>query len=151
MSWLYWASEDVSKNMRVHLAVAEPCAADLARTIHLIDHRAKVAAWREEGFAFGIGLVLRGLQDPPVVIPVGSVYQQPVMGSAMQNLAVGQAARVFVAAGATVPLILPAWCLNRSLAPPSGPVAPTVLIAMSARGSQSEMWSRIEVRHRGDA
>jgi hypothetical protein len=107
------------------------------------------ADWRGQGLAFGIGLILRGLQDPPVVIPVGSVYQQPAIGSTMQNLAVAQAASANVAAGATVPLILPAWCLNPTFSTPSGPLSPTPLVAASASGTQQAMWDMIRARYRG--
>jgi hypothetical protein len=109
----------------------------------------KASAWRDAGFRFGVGLVLRGLKDPPIVIPVGSVYQQPSMGSAMQNLAVARPVSTTVAAGATVPLILPAWCLNPTFLPPSGPLVPTPLIMAFAGGTQDEVWDSIRSRYRG--
>lgn len=105
-------------------------------------------AWRKEELDLAIGLVLRGLQDPPVVIPVGSVYQQPSIGSQKQNLAIAKPARHTVAAGATVPLILPAWCLNRTFSPPNGPLVPTPLISTSVGGSQQAVWRRINDRYR---
>lgn len=102
--------------------------------------------WLAEGLSFGVGIVLRGLQDPPVIIPVGSVYQQ-ALGSTMQNLAVAKSANPIVGAGATVPLILPAWCLNPSFSPPSGPMTPTPLVAASASGSQQAVWAAIRGRY----
>ena len=113
------------------------------------DVEQKFDAWRKEGLDLAVGLVVRGLQDPPVVIPVGSVYQQPSIGSREQNLAIAKPASPVVAAGATVPLILPAWCLNRSFSSPEGPLVPTPLIAASAGGTQEEVWERIDDRYRG--
>ena len=113
------------------------------------DLKRKFDAWRKEKLDFAVGLVLRGLQDPPVVIPVGSVYQQPSIGSQQQNLAIAKPARAMVAAGATVPLILPAWCLNPTFSPPQGPLVPTPLITASAGGTQHEVWGRIKNRYRG--
>lgn len=109
--------------------------------------RAKAVGWLNQGLRFGVGVVLIGLQDPPVVVPVGSVFQQPVIGSSMQNLAVAQAANPVVAAGATVPLILPAWCLNPSFSPPSGPLAPTPLVLPAASGSQAQVWDDVRARY----
>ena len=112
------------------------------------DLERKFVAWRQDGLDFAVGLVLRGLKDPPVVIPVGSVYQQPSIGSQAQNLAIAKLASPRVAAGATVPLILPAWCLNQSFWPPKGPLVPTPLITVSAGGTQQDVWERINNRYR---
>ena len=112
------------------------------------DLERKFDAWRQEGLDFAVGLVLRGLKDPPVVIPVGSVYQQPSIGSQAQNLAIAKPASPMVAASATVPLILPAWCLNQSFSPPKGPLVPTPLITVSAGGTQQDVWERINNRYR---
>ena len=113
------------------------------------DLERKLDAWRKEELDLAVGLVLRGLQDPPVVIPVGSVYQQPSIGSQKQNLAIAKPARPMVAAGATVPLVLPAWCLNPTFSPPNGPLVPTPLISTSAGGTQQAVWRRIDDRYRG--
>ena len=112
------------------------------------DLERKFDAWHQDGLDFAVGLVLRGLKDPPVVIPVGSVYQQPFIGSQAQNLAIAKLASPMVAGGATVPLILPAWCLNRSFSPPKGPLVPTPLITVSAGGTQQDVWERINNRYR---
>ena len=112
------------------------------------DLERKFDDWRLEGLDLAVGLVLRGHEDPPVVIPVGSVYQQPSIGSQAQNLAIAKPASPMVAAGATVPLILPAWCLNQTFSEPKGPVVPTPLIATSAGGTQRDVWERINNRYR---
>ena len=131
----------------------------IAEVIHLFanhqidvdrdDLERKFDAWRQEGLDFAVGLVLRGLKDPPVVIPVGSVYQQPSIGSQEQNLAIAKPASPMVAAGATVTLILPAWCLNKSFSPPKGPLVPTPLVTASAGGTQRDVWGRINNGYRG--
>ncbi len=120
----------------------------------LADHQAEARGyeslareWRAAGYSFGLAIVLKGLQDPPVVIPMGSVYQQPAVGSGYQNLAAAQSANVMVAAGATVPVIVPAYCLNPSFSPPSGPMAPTPLVYGAASGDQSAVWDGIRRRY----
>ena len=113
------------------------------------DLERKFDAWRKEELSYAVALVLRGLQDPAVVIPVGSVYEQPSLDSQEQNLAIAKPASPVVAAGATVPLILPAWCLNQTLWPPNGRLVPTPLIAASTGGTQEEVWGRIGDRYRG--
>ena len=110
-------------------------------------HLEQAIGWQEKGIQFGIGLILEGLEDPPVVIPTGAVFQQPVMGATQQNLAIAQGASAMVAAGATVPIILPAWCLNPTFQPPSGPLTATPLVSTSAGGSQGDVWSRIRTRY----
>ncbi|HEX4197453.1 MAG TPA: hypothetical protein VHZ26_08425 [Caulobacteraceae bacterium] len=105
--------------------------------------------WTAAGFQFGLAIVLKGLADPPVVIPMGSVYQQPVMGAQAQNLAAAQSVNAMVAAGATVPVVLPAYCLNPFFAPPSGPMTPTALVYTAATGTQSAIWDQIARGYRG--
>src|SRR5882757_5798531 len=72
-----------------------------------------------------------GEHDPEKRVPVlGKVSQvpkafrcrglQPAMGT--QNLAVAQAHQVTVGVGASVPLVLPAWCLNPTFSLPHGPM-----------------------------
>ena len=101
----------------------------------------------QPNYRFGVAMILIGLDDPPVVIPMGSVYQQPTMNTSVQNLAIAQAKSVMVQAGATVPIVLPAYCLNPSFSPPHGPVVPTSLVYTAASGSQSSVWSGIHDRY----
>jgi hypothetical protein len=117
--------------------------------LELLDEAAttnEIVGWLESGLQFGLAMVLRGLNDPPVVIPMGSIYQQPVMGLRSQNLAVAKAGVHMVGAGATVPLVLPAWCLNPTFSPPYGPLTPTPLVA-TASGSQQSVWNGIRRRY----
>jgi hypothetical protein len=107
--------------------------------------------WRNEGLGFGLAVLLKGLADPPIIIPTGSVYQQPLMGAHVQNLASARPASVTVAAGATVPLVLPAYCLNPTFSPPHGPVEPTLLVASSVSGPQQSVWEGIRRRYRGQS
>lgn len=119
------------------------------RESKLSEFMALTATWKNEGFGFGVAMVLKGLEDPPVVIPMGSVYQQPAIGARVQNLAVGRPANVTVGVGAIVPIILPAYCLNPTFSPPSGPVTPTVLVHRNPGGSQHDVWDGIRRRYRG--
>lgn len=113
------------------------------------DLELRTKEWSQQGYSFCVAIILKGVQDPPVVIPTGAVFQQPSMGAPMQTLGVAQPAHVMVAAGATVPLILPAYCLNPTFSPPSGPVAPTPLVAPAVSGPQSAVWDGIRRRYRG--
>src|SRR5262249_28895828 len=117
--------------------------------LNLSDLSRTTAGWNAEGLFFGVGIILRGLEDPPITIPVGSVYQQPLGAGSIQNLAVAKPASPIVGAGATVPLILPAWCLNPTFSSPNGPLNPTPLVAASASGSQHAVWAGIRSRWRG--
>lgn len=123
--------------------------ATYGQVLDLEDLQLRAEEWRHQGFRYGVAVILKGLQDPPVVIPTGAVFQQPSMGSPMQTLGIAQPAHVMVAAGATVPLVLPAYCLNPSFSPPGGPVAPTPLIAPAVSGPQGAVWDGIRRRYRG--
>ncbi len=111
----------------------------------------ELSTWRGAGLSFGLAIVLRGIDDPPVVIPMGAVYQQPIMGSQSQTLAVAKPATAMVGLGATVPLVLPAWCLNPTFSAPSGPMAPTPLVAAEVAGSQDDVWRGVRQRYGGRA
>jgi hypothetical protein len=119
---------------------------------HQFDREAlpsQIDAWTQADYDFGLAIILHGLQDPPVKIPLGSVYQQPLLGSKSQNLAVAQGTTQNVGLGATVPLVLPAWCLNPTLSPPHGQMAPTALTVPWASGPQHAVWDVIRTRYRG--
>jgi hypothetical protein len=50
--------------------------------------------------------------------------------------------RLTVRPGTFAPVPVPAWCLNRSLAPPAGePVRPTPLVLATPGRSQDEVWT----------
>ena len=115
----------------------------------MLDFEGQAEGWRARGYAFAVAIALIGLEDPPVVIPVGSVYQQPQINTPVQNLATAAGATVAVPAGAIVPIVLPAFCLNHSFGPPSGSLAPTSLVFSAAAGTQQDVWSGIERRNRG--
>lgn len=119
--------------------------------LDLKDLQLRAEEWSQRGLKYGIAIILKGLQDPPVVIPMGAVFQQPLIGSPMQTLGIAQPANVMVAAGATVPLVLPAYCLNPSFLPPHGPVSPTPLLASAVSGSQGAVWDGISRRYRGQS
>ncbi|MCM2505499.1 hypothetical protein NDN16_17670 [Aureimonas altamirensis] len=119
--------------------------------LDLQDLQLRAEEWSHRGLRYGIAIIFKGLQDPPVAIPMGAVFQQPSIGSPMQTLGIAQPANVVVPAGATVPLILPAYCLNPSFLPPNGPVAPTPLLASAVSGPQGAVWDGISRRYRGQS
>lgn len=87
------------------------------------------------------------LEDPEIVIPTGAVFEQVGLNG-VQTLAAASSARVMVAPGAVAPIALPAWCLNRTLAPPSGqPVLPTIL-RYKGQGTQEQVWKDLAERYR---
>lgn len=56
--------------------------------LDLRDLERRAEEWSHKGFRFGVAIILAGIQDPPVVIPTGAVFQQPSMGSPMQTLGI---------------------------------------------------------------
>ena len=55
----------------------------------------------------------------------------------------GDGAAAIVDPRATVRIILPAYCLDPTFSPPSGPMEPTVLIYTRAAGYQTDVWDDI--------
>ena len=79
--------------------------------------------------------------NPPVGIPPGHIFEHRTV-TGIQTLAAATAKSVVVGVGPPVTLVIPAWCLNQDLAPPSGQqVRPTALRARySANTSQADVW-----------
>ncbi len=115
------------------------------------DLRLSSEAWNQElamlrsGPAAGSYLVLLELEapvDPEIVIGEGLVIEQTRLNG-VQTLASTRARSIRVDVNEIVAVALPAWCLNRDLASPSGqPVRPTVL-RFPVTGSQSEVWNAV--------
>jgi hypothetical protein len=126
------------------LDIFQDSSSNISSATRQIEH------WIHSDIAFGLALTLYGLDDPPVVIPMGSVYQQPVMGSRIQNLAVAQSGTYNVSENDTVPLVLPAWCLNPTFSPPNGPMMPTALLSVDVAGSQRTIWNSVRRRYMGN-
>jgi hypothetical protein len=80
-----------------------------------------------------------------VLVDTGLVFEQETLGR-VQNLAIAAGAVVGVDAHQPASLALPAWCLNRRLAPPRGqPVRPTPLfLPLTAGISQGGVWNIVE-------
>jgi len=103
-----------------------------------------------EAAAVGQFLILLAVEaslDPEVRIPTGTVVEQTSLSGA-QTLAVARTLRLSVAAGPVTPIVLPAWCLNRELRPPSGEeVRPTRLVLEAAEGADQEsVWEAVRSR-----
>jgi hypothetical protein len=79
-----------------------------------------------------------------VEIEEGSIFEQTSVNN-VQTLAAARRQQITVQPGAFVPLALPAWCLNQSLAAPGGePVRPTPLVLANPGRSQDEVWAERE-------
>jgi hypothetical protein len=90
--------------------------------------------------SFFIALELGAAIDPTIVIPRGAVFeQQKLVG--VQTLAAAIDVSTIVDVDEVKPLIIPAYCLNSELGPPSGqPIRPTPFIYRRASGTQHDVW-----------
>lgn len=106
---------------------------------------------RNRGFV--VMMLLTAPVDPGVRIPRGLVMAQKGLSGA-QTLAVTTATpAVTVRPGQVVPIITPAWCLNRTLRSPDGePVRPTPLLLIAPEGAgQQDVWNDLDARHEAAA
>lgn len=86
--------------------------------------------------------------DPKVIIGSGTVFEQLSLNKA-QNLAVAEEWHHTIDAGEIVGAVLPAYCLNRHLPPPSGQaVRVTPLVFAGDLRNQDSVWDEIERRRR---
>lgn len=84
--------------------------------------------------------------DPKVVIGPGAVFEQ-LSPWETQNLAIASEWHETIDAGQIVGVVLPAWCLNKNLSPPSGqPLRLTPLSFIGNSQSQQAVWSDIARR-----
>jgi len=90
--------------------------------------------------SFFIALELSATIDPTIVIPRGAVFeQQKLVG--VQTLAAAIDVSTIVDVDEVKPLIIPAYCLNSELGPPSGqPIRPTPFVYRRASGTQHDVW-----------
>jgi hypothetical protein len=87
-----------------------------------------------------IALELRAEADPTIAIKRGTVFEQTTLAP-IQTLGVTRDERTIVGPGEVRPLILPAYCLNRELAPPhASRIRPTPFVYRKAQGSQGDVW-----------
>ena len=88
--------------------------------------------------------------DPPVRFPPGFILEQQQLNG-VQNLAIAAELVVDVQPGPPVFAALPAYCLNRDLAPPRGePLRGTALrVELPANTSQTRVWDEIARRRAG--
>lgn len=92
---------------------------------------------------YAVALEIEAPDDPEVIIGSGVVFEQLTLNG-IQNLATVPAQVQTIAAGQIVPMILPAWCINRSLQPPSGQQMRLTRLHSKAGHNQSDVWTRIE-------
>jgi hypothetical protein len=96
--------------------------------------------------SFLIALEIEAPIDPTVVIGSGVVFEQ-LQPSTAQNLAVVAPWQATINAGQIIGVVLPAWCINQNLSPPSGqPLRATPLSFVGDKSSQDNIWRDIERR-----
>lgn len=85
--------------------------------------------------------------DPPVRFPPGFILEQEQLNN-VQNLAIADEIVVGVQPGLPVLAVLPAYCLNRHLAPPRGePLRATALrMQLPANTTQERVWDELAWR-----
>jgi hypothetical protein len=94
---------------------------------------------------YGTSITLTAGRHTEVLIETGLVFEQLALNG-VQNLAIAAGAPSAVPAARPTTVSLPAWCLNRELAPPAGQeIRPTPLVLpLPARTSQATVWSAME-------
>ena len=101
--------------------------------------------WRDHGrpgHAFWLIIQIEAVVHPPVGIPPGHIFEQ-LSVNGVQTLAVATRQAHVVNPGRPLTTVVPAWCLNQELNPPSGQrLRVTPLRARYADGqSQSQVWA----------
>jgi hypothetical protein len=114
---------------------------DSARLPARADRARRASAFAAAGETrFGVYLEVQALVDPELELDDGTVLEQYEVND-VQTLAAAQPRSISVDAGDLEPLAVPAWCLNRRLAPPNGePVRPTPLRLTRSYDSQYSLW-----------
>jgi len=98
----------------------------------------------DERSSYAVLLLIKALVDPELEIDDGSIFEQESVND-VQTLAAAAPRRRTVSPGTYMPVALPAWCLNRTLAAPSGqPVRPTPLVLVTPGSTQHEVWAERE-------
>jgi hypothetical protein len=97
---------------------------------------------------FLIAVEIDASVDPKVVIGPGTVFEQLLPNTA-QNLAVAGEWHYTIDAGEIVGAVLPAYCLNRHLPPPSGEALRVTPLAFAGDlANQNAVWTDTERRRR---
>jgi hypothetical protein len=109
-----------------------------------VDVRARAVQARTDA-DYGIAITLTAPRNSEVLIDKGLVFEQLSLNG-VQNLALADGGIPLVPAASPTTVALPAWCLNRELAPPAGePVRPTpFFLRLPARTDQATVWSTVE-------
>jgi hypothetical protein len=100
-----------------------------------------ISVTRAERSAYAVLLLIEAPVDPELEIDDGSIFEQESVND-VQTLAAATPRRLTVSPGTYMPLAFPAWCLNSSLAAPSGEsVRPTPLALITTGSTQDEVWA----------
>lgn len=93
-------------------------------------------------WSFAVMLEADAHIDPELFVPIGEVFEQSTVNGT-QTLAASASASTVVTPGRLGHLVLPMWCLNRSLSPPDGEsMRPTPLRARyTGAESQRDVWA----------
>jgi hypothetical protein len=125
-------------------AIGLSASGDISQRLDAFANPEGVArAWSSRGGtqSFFVVMEVEALVDPELLIPVGQIFEQASVNDT-QTLATASNTIVVVTPGRLRPLVLPAWCLNAHLKPPSGePLNPTPLrVRHTESQSQSDIW-----------
>lgn len=125
-------------------AIGLPASGDISRSREAFaDPEGVARAWssRDATQDFFVVMEVEALVDPVLLIPVGQVFEQASVNNT-QTLATASTTTEVVTPGRLLPLVLPAWCLNKNLDPPAGEALnPTPLrVRHTESDSQSDIW-----------
>jgi len=94
---------------------------------------------------YAVLVSLTAREDLEVLIGTGLVFEQTALNR-VQNLAIAAGSIMQAKVGQHAALALPAWCLNRRLAPPGGEAvrATPLCLPLTADVNQAMVWSIVE-------
>lgn len=108
-------------------------------------------AFESSKAAFAVAVEIDATVDPKVIIGSGTVFEQLSPGH-VQNLSVAQEWHDTIEADQIHGVVLPAYCLNQNLSPPScQPLQLTPLAFAGNSGDQQAVWRDIAGRRHGGA
>ncbi len=116
-----------------HEPLLDPSAVERVMTSHV----------QPSNCDYAIVAVMHAPVDPTATVAAGAVFEQDAWRNE-QNLIVAAEVTVPIPVGQFIPVILPAWCMNRSLSPPKGGVVrPTALSMPQLPSTQYGVWQRV--------
>lgn len=80
-------------------------------------------------------------EDVLCIIPKGQVFENKKVGSGFQNVAASREYRLIIPAKSSIKVEIEAYCINRSLSPPSGNFGNITIFKIDKPfNSQDELW-----------